>query len=271
MQQSEIEPHIILQAQRAAKSALVQWYSGQWQRQAEELADLSNELLLWYMTRPQTRSLMSTLSEPEIMVTFRKHARQLLSRAALDGDVFDGKVLYSSEAIKDALKGESTNVYLKTILPLAMKRLSPRLREAITDRYLGEQPAYPDTKEGQNDLVRAHKALCDEVNVLYITEEIGNVGSKSVIFPDTVRQKGSHADPTAGTALALLKAHPSYKDEFLYESPWEQINKGACAEPVINFGPSGRYRLTTTEAELFRRVPGLIDLFIDQKKREWNE
>lgn len=271
MEKSEIESHIILQAQRAAKSALVQWYSGQWVRQSEQLSDLTNDLLLWYMTRPETRSLMSKLSEPEIMVTFRKHARQLLSRAALDSDVFDGKVLYSSESVKDALKGESTNVYLVAILPLAIKRLSARLREALSARYFGDEPAFPETKEGQNDLVRAHKALCDEVNVLYITEEVKCIGSKSVVFPDTVRQKGSHADPTAGTALALMKAHPSYKEEYLYDSPWKQIDSGAASEPVINFGPSGKYRLTATEAELFRRVPGLIDLFIDQKKREWNE
>ena len=112
-------------------------------------------------------------------------------------------------------------------------------------------------------------ALTREINVLYITESVKGIGSSAVIFPDTVKTKGEHGDPTAGIALTLMEQHPDVKDEYLYESPWEQINQGAAAEPVIEFGPSGRYRLTAEEAKLFRRVPGLIELFIEQKQKEW--
>jgi hypothetical protein len=269
MQQLEIEPRFILQAGRAAKSALVQWYSGQWSRQAEQVNDLANELLVWYMETPSTRRKMTDLSDPEVMVTFRHHARELLSRSVLEGNIFEGKVLYSSESVKDALKGESSNIYLKTILPLAMKRISRYHREALARRYVdGEFPADKREEDAQR---RATKSLCNEINVLYITQGVDAIGSKSVIFPDTVRQKGTHGDTTANTALALMSAEPSYADEYLYESPWEQVCKGAGVEPVINFGPSGKFRLTAAEYYLFSKVPGLIDLFIDQKTKEWNE
>lgn len=269
METKDISPHIILQAGRAAKSALVQWYSGQWVRQAEELDDLTNELLVWYMTRAETRRKMEALSEPEIMVTFRIHAKELLSKATLEGNAFEGKALYSTESVKDALNGKSTNVYLRTILPLALKRINKVYREALQDRYAGDEPAYPESKEGQNALMNAHKALTREINVLYITQEVKGIGSSSIVFPDTIRPKGAYSDPTADTALALLNAHPDFADEYLDESPWDQVCKGADVEPVIVFGPSGEYRLTATEAALFKDVPGLIDLFIDQKQQDW--
>lgn len=259
--------HIILQAGRAAKSALVQWYSGQWVRQAEEVDDLTNELIEWYMTRAETRRKMESLSEPEIMVTFRLHARELLSKATLEGNIFEGKVLYSSEAVKDALNDESTNVYLRTILPLAIKRLHKRYQQALHKRFTDGE--YADNKKEEDAQRRAIASLTREINVLYITQEVKGIGSSSVVFPESIHAKGEYNDPTAGTALALLDAHPSFADEYLYESPWEQVCRGAGAEPVIDFGPSGKYRLTAAEADLFRRVPGLIDLFIDQKQQDW--
>lgn len=263
----DIPAHIILQAGRAAKSALVQWYSGQWVRQAEEVGDLTNELLVWYMQGPATRRKMEPLSEPEIMVTFRRHARELLSKATLEGNIFEGKVLYSSEAVKDALKGQSTNVYLKTILPFALKRINKGHREALHKRFTDNE--YPQTDKEKNAQRRAIASLTREINVLYITEEVEGIGSSSVVFPESIRSKGEYNNPTADTALALMNAHPDFVDEYLYESPWEQICKGASVEPEIVFGPSGRYRLTAAESQMFDSVPGLIDLFIDQKREEW--
>ena len=264
----QVEDRIIVQAHRAAKSALVMWFSGQWTRQAEALGDLHQDLLAWYMSRQSTRLQMQTLSDPEVMVTFRNHAKQLLSRAALDGDVFDGKVLYTTEAIKEALSGETNNLYLKVILPLAFKRINRKYQEALNKRYIDGD--YPQTKQEENAQMWGTIALTREINVLYITESVKGIGSSAVIFPDTVKPKGEHGDPTAGIALTLMEQHPDVKDEYLYESPWEQINQGAAAEPVIEFGPSGRYRLTAEEAKLFRRVPGLIELFIEQKQKEWS-
>ena len=262
-----IDPHIMLQASRAAKSALVQWYSGQWMRQADELDNLTNDLLEWYLRRPETRRKMESLSEPEIMVTFRLQARQLLSAATLEGNAFDGKALYSTKAIKDELLNESSNIYLKTILPLALKRINKSYQSAIAKRYSDME--YPETKQEEDAQRRALTALTKEINVLYITAEVKGIGSAAVVFPDTIRPKGDYNDPTAKLALTLMGQHPDLADEYMYEPPWDQICYGAKAEPVIEFGPSGRYRLTAEEAKLFRRVPGLIELFIEQKQKEW--
>ena len=263
----QVEDRIIVQARRAAKSALIVWFSGQWTRQAEAIGDLHQELLAWYMTEKSTQIKMGKLSDPEIMMMFRMRAGQLLSRQSLDSDVFDGKVLYSSDTIKDALKNSTDNKYLISVLPIAISRLSVTHQEAINERYNSKEKLSPTTDEGKNALRRAHYALCRNVNMIYITADKEN---RHEIFPDTIKPKGDHGDPTAGIALTLMEQHPDVKDEYLYESPWEQINQGAAAEPVIEFGPSGRYRLTAEEAKLFRRVPGLIELFIEQKQKEWS-
>jgi len=265
--ESNVPAHIMLQAGRAAKSALIQWYSGQWTRQSEEVGDLTNDLIVWYLTRASTRNQMENLSEPQIMVMFRNHARQLLSRAALDSDVFNGKVLYTTETIKKALSGDSDNGYLQTILPLALKRINKKYQEALAKRYIDGE--YPQNKQEEDAQRRGIVSLTREVNVLYITQPVEGVGSSSVVFPDTIKPRGDHNDPTGNIALMLMEQHPDFVDDYHYESPWEQVCKGAAAEPVIEFGPSGRYRLNAEEAVLFRRVPGLIELFVEQKQKEW--
>jgi len=266
MEQHVIEDRIYEQARRAAKSALIQWYSGQWQRQAELVEDLHQELLYWYSKTVSTRRKMEHLSDPEVMVTFRHYARQLLSQQTHENNVFVGGNLYSSDSIKSALKNESTNGYLYTVLPLAYAALNFKYREAIDNRYVAN--ITPQTKSDIMTLHRATRALTNQVNVLYLTTE-KNIGSKNVVFPESIKPKGEHGDPTAGIALTLMEQRPDIRDEYLYESPWIQHNKGAAAEPVIEFGPSGKYRLTAAEHDLFQRVPGLIDLFIEQKQKEW--
>jgi len=202
-------------------------------------------------------------------VTFRNHARQILSRAALDSDVFQGKTLYDADAIKDALKGESSNVYLKTILPLALKRISQYHQEAIAKRYVDGE--YAQNKQEENAQMRAISSLTREVNVLYITAEVEGIGSSSVVFPDTIHPKGDHSDPTGNIALMLMDQPPDFVDEYLYESPWEQVCQGAWSEPVLDIGPEDgdTLRLTAEEAVLFRRVPGLLELFVEHKQKDW--
>jgi hypothetical protein len=156
---------------------------------------------------------------------------------------------------------------LKTILPLAIKRISKYHQDAVAKRYIDGE--YPQDKREENAQGRALVALTKEINVLYITAEVKGIGSAAVVFPDTIRPKGDYNDPTAKLALTLMGQHPSLADEYMYESPWDQICYGAKAEPIIEFGPSRRYRLTAEEAKLFRRVPGLIELFIEQKQKEW--
>ena len=268
METQDIEPRIYLQAVRAAKSALTLWCNGQFNRQRGLMDDLQQDLLVWYLETPSTREKMSTLVDAEIFVTFKMRAQQLLSKNQLDDNIQRDRVLYSTESIKKYLKGESTNRYLIEVMPYAMDKINEVHKEALLSRYVdGKIPS-----QGVNAelLSRAHRTVTAMVNLIQIvnkSEEV--VGSRGTLFPESIKAPTRHDDPTGNITTTLMGEHPSYVDEYLDESPWQQVCNGAGACPVINFGPSGRYRLSATEADLFRRVPGLIDLFIDQKQREW--
>jgi hypothetical protein len=263
----QVEDRVVVQAGRAAKSALTIWCNGQFSRQRGLFDDLFQDLLLWYCSRPETRRKMAGLTDAEVFVTFKKHASQELSGQQLADNVYLDKVMFSTDSVKRFLKGNSTNKYLAEVIPLALDNINELHKEAILVRYVdGIIP-----KQGKDAEFLSHslKRLTEEVNVIQLTTDQETIGSRSVIFPDTVKPQGSHGDSTAGIALTLMEQRPDVKDEYLYESPWEQINQGAAAEPVIEFGPSKRFRLTAEEAKLFRRVPGLIELFIEQKQKEW--
>ena len=263
----EVEDRIVVQAGRAARSALTIWCNGQFSRQRGLYHDLFQNLLEWYCETPSTQNKMSELVDAEIFVTFKQRAQQILSKQQLADNVYFDKVMFSTDSIKRYFKGNSTNKYLEEVIPIALENVNELHKEAILVRYIdGIIP-----KQGKDAEFLSHslKRLTEEVNVIQLTTDQETIGSRSVIFPDTIKPKGDHGDPTAGIALTLMEQHPDVKEEYLYESPWEQINQGAAAEPVIEFGPSKRYRLTAEEAKLFRRVPGLIELFIEQKQKEW--
>ena len=264
----QVEDRIVVQAGRAAKSALTIWCNGQFSRQRGLFDDLFQDLLLWYCSRPETRRKMLELTDAEIFVTVKKHASQELSEQQLADNVYFDKVMFSTLSVQRYLKGQSTNKYLAEVIPIALDNINELHKEAILVRYV--DGIVPKENKNKRYLNNAIKRLTEEVNVIQLTTDQETVGSRSVVFPDTVKPQGSHGDPTAGIALTLMEQRPDVKDEYLYESPWEQINQGAAAEPVIEFGPSGRYRLTAEEAKLFRRVPGLIELFIEQKQKEWS-
>lgn len=267
MEQQVIEDRIYEQARRAAKSALIGWCGGNYPRMWGMYDDLVQDLAEWYVETPSTQIKMAGLVDAEIFVTFKIRAQQILSKQQLRSNVYNDKITYSSDSIKQFLKGESTNKYLEFVLPLALERLNELHRESIQVRYFDGK--VPEQGKGQWALTRAVKALTDMVNLIVLTTDEATIGSRTVVFPESIKPKGAHGDPTANIALTLMEQRPDYADEYLYQSPWEQVNKGAAAEPVIEFGPSGRYRLTAAEADLFQRVPGLIDLFIDQKQKEW--
>jgi hypothetical protein len=211
---------------------------------------------------------MESLVDAEVFVTFKRYAQQTLSGQQLQDNIQKDKVMFSTDSIKRYFKGQSTNKYLIDVVPLALDMINEKHKEALLSRYVdGKIPAQGKDAEF---LSNSHKTLTAQVNLMQLTTDAKSIGSRSVVFPDTVKPSGAHGDPTAGIALTLMEQQPDYVDEYLYESPWEQINYGAAAEPVIEFGPSGKYRLTAEEAQLFTRVPGLIDLFIEQKQREWS-
>ncbi len=181
---------------KAGQSVLAEWgIEG-------ELDDLAQDLWVWYLESPGTQSKLAGMEAGEKVSAVRKAANQIVSEKVLEGDVASGRVLYSSEAIKDHLKGESSNKFLNGLMPKAMNVLAARNAghaQAIIDRY--ENGEVPEPGAKQVTLSRALKSLTAEVNVTVLSEE--NKG-RNAIFPELRRKKGEHSDPTLDAVLGLL-------------------------------------------------------------------
>ncbi|QBJ00238.1 DNA binding protein [Mycobacterium phage Pharaoh] len=216
----------------AAKAAL--WA---WKQDESGLDDLVNDIWVWYLERPGTQAKLVGLSTNEIVTTVKRAALQMLSGQQLNANEFNGRNLYSSENIKEALAGTSTNRYLIDILPRAMEALDSQNEgqaEAIRRRYEdGEIP----TKAGGAAMLlsRAVKSLTEHVNIIAITAGVdsdGNQtegpGSRHSVFPETRPTTGGHSDPTADIAILLIE-HPEVRDEYLYETPIRDLLKGRAA------------------------------------------
>lgn len=215
---------------KAAKSALFSW------RQSEDgLEDLVNEVWVWYLESPATQEKLSTADVPLARKLVYKAALQILAKSSLSADRFNGRNIYSSDNIKDALRKQSNNRYLLDILPRALKALSEQnagQAEAIRTRYEdGVVPARGSAAEAK--LKRSVKSLTENVNIIAITAGVdayGNVnegpGSRSAVFPETRRAKGArHPDPTGETAIMLIE-HPELRDEYLREDPIQDFLAG---------------------------------------------
>ncbi|AOT24972.1 hypothetical protein PBI_KALPINE_52 [Mycobacterium phage Kalpine] len=217
---------------KSAKAALFAW------KQSDEgIDDLVNDLWVWYLERPGTQKKLQEADEFLARRLVYKAALQFLAGQSLDGDMFNGKTLYSSDNVKDALLGVSTNRYLVDILPRALEalaNLNERQAESIRIRYDdGEVPPRGSAAEAM--LKRAVKALTEHVNVIAITAGVdadGNVtegpGSRHSVFPETRPTSGGHSDPTADIAILLIE-HPEVRDDYLYELPIRDLLKGRAA------------------------------------------
>lgn len=199
---------------QAAKGALVEWgIEG-------EVDDLTQNLWEWYQETPSTQRKMADLSDPERITTARRRAHQLISGEVLAGNLAAGKVIYSTNSVREALEGISTNKYLLDILPEARKALGQRNEghaEALRLRYTdGIIPP----KEGGDAMVlsRAVQSLTDEVNVMYLTSDGDGAGRREPSAPSNRRRGGSYSDPTANMALALIN-NPDEREAFYQE--WE--------------------------------------------------
>ena len=214
---------------KSAKSALFSW------KQSEEgLGDLVNDLWVWYLESPATQKKLKESDEFLARRLVYKAALQILAKNSLSDDKFDGKNLYSSDSVKDALLGRSKNHYLVDILPKALESLADQnedYAEALRSRYT--DGTSPSDKQGQNRLVRAHKSLTEHVNIIAITAGVdsdGNVtegpGSRHAVFPETRRGRGAgHADPTGDIAVMLIE-HPELRDEYLEVQPIREFIGG---------------------------------------------
>jgi len=262
-----MEQRVYDQAKRAAKSALTLWCNGQYSRQRGLYDDLLQDLFEWYLETPSTRTKMENLVDAEIFVTFKMRAQQILSRQQLENNVHQDKVMYSVDSVKRYMKGESTNQYLIAAMPYALDRINEKHKDAVLSRYVdGKVP--PQGREAEF-LSHSLQTLTAMINLMQITTSEDVIGSRGTLFPEAIKPQGVHGDPTGNIALMLMEQEPDFVDEYLYESPWEQVCQGAKSEPVLNLGPSGQYRLTAEEAKLFRRVPGLLEVFVEHKQKDW--
>lgn len=208
--------------QKATRKALVGWETDL------DSTELINELWVWYLESPYIQKMLDGQSEGEAVKYSRRQAINLLSKQAKGKDLFSNRGKYSSESVKDALKGVSTNRYLLSILPVAMEALdkqNPGYAEALRVRY--DDGVIPTDKPEQNRLVRAHKSLSEHVNIIALTAGGGGKEGPQLrlkgglVDPDSVSGSGGHSDPTADIALMLIE-HPELRDDYLYESPVTQ-------------------------------------------------
>lgn len=212
---------------KAAKGALVEWgIEG-------EVDDLVQELHVWYLERPTTRQKMEGLSDPERIVTAKRAAHQMISGDVLAGNLAGDKVIYSTDSIREALYGLSTNKYLLEILPDAKDSLQARNEkqaEALRSRY--DDGVVPDNDSAEHSLLRrAVRALADEVNVLYLTSDDRGVGRRDAASPNTRRATSGHSDPTSGIALMLID-NPEERDAF-YED--DDLEFDYVSEDAVEF------------------------------------
>ncbi|QGJ89752.1 helix-turn-helix DNA binding protein [Mycobacterium phage Superchunk] len=219
---------------KAARKALVSWETD------VSSDELVQELWVWYLGSPSIQNRIDGLSEGEAVLYVRRQCFNILSGDAKAKDLFEARSHYSSDNVKDALMGTSTNRYLVDILPLAMESLGKQnegYAEAIKVRYT--DGISPQDKPGQNRLFRAHKSLTEHVNIIAITAGVehdakGKVvvkdgpGSKHAIFPDIRKTQGDgHSDPTATIAMLLIE-HPELRDEYLHEPSIPEFLGGRC-------------------------------------------
>lgn len=189
--------HMVKVMEAAAKSALVTW------GREGGLDDLVQDLWVWYLERPATQRKLEELSKPEAIATVRRAAIQILTEQVLAGNKFNGRNLYSSEAVKDVLKDRSNNRYLKDIMPTAMAALEKQhavYAEALRSRY--DDGVIPQDGPSQDALKNAHKAITEHVNIIVITA--GDVSSAAV-QAETRKSSGGRSDPTADAAIALIE------------------------------------------------------------------
>jgi len=253
---------------RAAEKALLEWHADQWDRQRDELDDLSHDLWVWYLERPETQRKLGELSEPEQVETARLAALQMLSRQVLSENTFQGKDLYSSDAIKEALKGTSSNKYLREALPYALAKVEarhPEYTEAIRCRYTDK--VVPPQGSEHVRLSRAIKSVTEEVNVVYLTTNTEKIGSSSTVFPETRKRKGEHGDPTGNTAV-MLDENPEFRHAFYEETPLHQFLGGRGATPEYDLGGGTKIRPTGYTAEVLRRYPQLVKPYLEKVRGE---
>jgi hypothetical protein len=171
--------------------------------------------------------------------------------------------------VKEALTGKSTNKYLLTVLPQALATVdsrNPRYAEAIRSRY--EDGVVPEQGAAHTYLRDALRSLRAEVNVVYLTADEADIGSRHAVFPETRRQKGEHSDPTGNTAILLME-NPEIRQDYLEQTPITDLIDGQKATPAYELEGHKRCRPTGEEAAALRKHPELIEPLMSKKREKW--
>lgn len=219
---------------KAAKRALVEW------GREDGLEDLIQELWVWYLESPGTQAKLAETNQFAVRKMVYKVALQILAKTALAADMFEGRNLYSSDSVREALHGLSSNKYLREILPIAMEAIQRRddqledlgtqrgYAEAIRSRY--EDKTVPDRGSASEAVLkRAVKSLTDEINLLHLTAPVEGMGSRGEVFPSTRRASGGHGDPTGDIAVMLIE-NPDIRDDYLEVTGIEELLRGRGAD-----------------------------------------
>ena len=239
---------------------MLSWRNGD----SEGYTDLANDLWVWFLDRPGTQLKLEGLNNFEMVKTLKPIATQILSEQQGKMNVFRQLVVYSSDNVKDALKGSSTNWALIELLPEAIKSLEGRNKgysDAIESRYrLGKVPQENAPKQRLKHAVRSLteivNALCisgtkrDENDKLTVKDGPGSAAGKfgqdreAEAPPPARRGKGEHSDPTANAALSKVRAEDIYLDS-LDVAPLAEFTQRP--RQVIVLPDGRRYRLTSRE------------------------
>ncbi|BBC43694.1 hypothetical protein [Mycobacterium phage BK1] len=206
----------------------------------DQVEDLVQDLWVSILERSTSRRLVEESGDDVGFNTLRVLADQILKDQWFADDLARGDWNYSSESIKDALKGRSDNVYLMEVIPQAVSQLvdrHPPYAEALKVRYI--DGVVLRDKSSQNSLTRAHQALLEEVHkVIKQTDDHDGPGSRSKVFPDSIRSHNGPGDPVGEMATRL--ADDGWKSAGEDGLTYRELFDLATAEQVTSSAPKHR-------------------------------
>lgn len=181
---------------KAAKSA-----GNSWLLTPDQIADLAQDMWVGYLEKPTRQQALDGASDGETVRYLRGQADQVLSGTVRADDLASGDRMYSSDSIKQVLKGAIYNPFLESIVHLAVARLDdrhPPYAEALKLRYIDGE--VPPQGSKQVLLTRAHQALAEEVHAVIVELEDSD---RTRVDPDAVKAQTGPATPTEDVALLI--------------------------------------------------------------------
>ncbi|QAY13261.1 helix-turn-helix DNA binding domain protein [Mycobacterium phage PinkPlastic] len=206
----------------------------------DQVEDLVQDLWVSILERSTSRRLVEESGDDVGFNTLRVLADQILKDQWFADDLARGDWNYSSESIKDALKGRSDNVYLMEVIPQAVSQLvdrHPPYAEALKVRYI--DGVVLRDQAAKDRLKNAHRAVLEEVHkVIKQTDDHDGPGSRSKVFPDSIRSHNGPSDPVGEMATRL--ADDGWKSAGEDGLTYRELFDLATAEQVTSSAPKHR-------------------------------